>query len=56
MVPEKMKPLRRNVVLAADSSGLGLDVETNSPTPAVGEELSLDIPLHRTPYIKTGIG
>jgi hypothetical protein len=48
-----MKPFRSNAALtalAADSSGLGLDVETNPPTPVIGEGLSLDIPLHRTRY------
>jgi hypothetical protein len=43
-----MNLFRRNAVLAADNRGLGLDVETNSPTPVNGVELSPDIPLHRT--------
>jgi hypothetical protein len=41
-----MKPLRRNAVAVASS--LGLDVETNSPTPVDGVELSTNAPLHRT--------
>ena len=43
-----MKPLCRSAVLTAGVSGQGLDVETNSPTPVEGVELSPDIPLHRT--------
>jgi hypothetical protein len=51
-----MKPFPSNAAhnaLTADSSGQGLDVETNPPTPVMGGGLSLDIPLHRTIYLRS---
>jgi len=42
--PNTMRPLSKTAALTTYYSGLGLDVETNSPTPVEGVELSADTP------------
>jgi hypothetical protein len=49
-----MERSRRNAVLTANTSGPGLDVETNTPTPVAGK-MSLDVPVSQPELVSDDV-